>query len=305
MMEITGPDRLNVSSSIEVKIAGIRKLESITLAKEEVGSKMAGCAGCRIGTLLARVRPNLGNGVSGVFTASDGAATDAIPLSDLTAGWLVHSSSSASDLPVSLGGPLRVVFPEGSRVTSICGKPTPLTLKGVVRLELYSSFELRDAKLNQELSVRAPQMITEMEHEHMASLLAFARLHGGIANPAAVAIEGLDARGLTLRITDELTGAVKEQLLVPFPRPLESAQDVATLFVEMHRAAFASLPFGFKLRSRYYTEPTTVALRKGIGALKNSPSTAAPAVAVTAIIVAAAGMLLLRVAGRMRMRGGI
>lgn len=298
-MEITGPDRLNVSSSIELKIAGIRKVESITLAKEEVGSKLAGCAGCRIGTLLARVRPNLGNGVSGVFTASDGAATDPIPLSDLTTGWLVHSSPTASELPGSLGGPLRVVFPEGSRVTSICGKSTPLSLKGAMRLELYSAFELKDATLHQEISARAPQMITEMEQEHMASLLAFAKLHGGVARPTNVAVEGLDARGLTLRVTDELSGVVTDQVLVPFPRPLESMDDVAELFVEMHRAAFAALPFSFKLRSRYYSEPATVALRKALKAACSSP-TAVPVAAAAAIAVAAAGVLLLRTAGRMR-----
>ena len=301
-MEITGPDRLNVSSSIEVKVAGIRKLESVELSTEEVGSKMAGCAACRIGTLLARVRPNLGNGISGLFVASDGAATDSIPLEDLSSGWLVHTSPTASDLPSSLGGPLRVVYPEGSHVTSICGKPTPLNLKGVVRLELYSEFELKDAKLNQELSKRAPQMMAEMEDEHMATLLAFARLHGGVERPTNVALGGLDARGLTLRVTDELTGAVQDQLLVPFPRPLESVQDVSGLFQQMHRVAFATLPFAFKLRSRYYTEPVTVALRK----ICQMPAPKMLPVAVATVAVAAGGVLVLCAAGRpwgrMRMR---
>ena len=143
------------------------------------------------------------------------------------------------------------------------------------------------------------QAVAQMEQEHMASLLAFAKLHGGVARPTNVAVEGLDARGLTLRVTDELSGVVTDQVLVPFPRPLESMDDVAELFVEMHRAAFAALPFSFKLRSRYYSEPATVALRKALKAACSSP-TAVPVAAAAAIAVAAAGVLLLRTAGRMR-----
>jgi len=293
-MEITGPERLNVSSSITVKIAGIQKLESVTLAKEAVGAKLAGCAACQIGTLLARVRPNLGNGVSGVFTASDGATTEPIALCDLGTGWLVHSTSTAAELPSALGGPLRVVFPEGSRVTSICGKPTPLTLKGVMRLDLHSEFELKDAKLNQEVSTRAPSIMAEMEQEHSATLLALARIHGGVEHPASVMLAALDARGLTLRVTDKLTGAVSDQVLAPFPRPLESMQDVATMFQQMHQEAFASLPFAFKVHARYYTEPTAVAARRAYKSSSAAVSQRPAVAAATVALVAVGAALLLR-----------
>ena len=255
-MEITGPDRIHVSSSVNVTVKGLKTLSVDTLSKEELGNaKLAGCKGVSIGAILKRVRPNLGEGVSGAFVASDGATTDPIELDDLVTGWLLHSDATGAELPASLGGPLRLVYPPDSRVTSICGKSTPLTLKGVLRLELYSAYELRTATVHRELSSAAPALIASMEADHHASLLAFAKVHGAIDQPARVVIAGLDARGYTLRVTSA-TGIQHDDFLVPFPRPLGSAtRDVVAFTEEMSQQCFAKLDVRFKVRSGYYTEP--------------------------------------------------
>ena len=99
-----------------------------------------------------------------------------------------------------------------------------------------------------------------MEERHSASLLAFAKHHAGIPDPARVAIAGIDARGFTLNVTT-VDGGVHESLLAPFPRPLERAGDVLPLAMEMHATAFGSLDVRFKLHARYFTEPVVVALR--------------------------------------------
>lgn len=261
-MEITGPERLNVSSSINVGIKGLQKVESTLLAKDVVGTKLAGCKGMSVKTLLSRTRPQLGNGISGVLVASDGVITDPIALHELEQGFIVHSDASGEELPPSLGGPLRAIFPEGVAVqNSVCGTPKPINLKGVVKLELHSEFELTSAKIHKELTASAPRLIAEMEEFHKATLLAFAAVYGGdlAAMPEAVAIAALDARGFSLRVTRG--GAAECDLLAPFPRPLAAASDVFPLAMEMHRACFAALSLSFKLRSGFYTEPVVVACR--------------------------------------------
>ena len=81
-MEITGPDRLHVASSINVAAKGLAKVESLVVDGGVAGEKLSliGTHAIKIGTLLERIRPNLGNGVSGIFIADDGTATDAIEL---------------------------------------------------------------------------------------------------------------------------------------------------------------------------------------------------------------------------------
>mmetsp|Transcript_31822 Transcript_31822/g.83171 ORF Transcript_31822/g.83171 Transcript_31822/m.83171 type:complete len:288 (-) Transcript_31822:427-1290(-) len=279
-MEITGPERLHVSSSINVTVKGLQRLQAEVLSADIVGAKLAGCKAASISSLLARTRPNMGEGISGVFTASDGATTDPIAWEDLITGWIVHSSQD-SDLPPALGGPLRVVFPNGSSVTSICGKPTPLTLKGAIALKLCSAFELKDASVDRAVKSTAPQLITTIEEDHMASLLAFAKIFGGVEQPASVVLAALDARGFTLRITQAQGTAVEQ--LVPFPRPLKSVDDISTLLLEMHGAAYATLSFGFKLRAGYFSEPLLVALRNARRSPTFWPAVGASAAAATAV----------------------
>jgi hypothetical protein len=286
-MEITGPDRLRVSSSITVAAGGLQKLQCDVLSRECAGPKLVGCKATAIGTLLGKVRPSLGQGVSGVFVASDGATTDPISFGDLVTGWIVHSDPTGAALPPSLGGPLRVVYPEGSRVTSICGKPTALTLKGLVRLELYSEYELKDATIKRELDERAPELISEMEESRSASLMAFASVHGSVQWPARVVLAGLDARGFNLRVTTS-SGHVVDNVLAPYPRPLSSVDDVLCLADEMHQAAFAELGVAFKLHARYYTEPGLVAWRRVV---RKSPA-AAPALAAASVAAVVLGALI-------------
>jgi hypothetical protein len=298
-MEITGPDRLNVASSITVAAKGLQKVENAPLSEELVGSRLRGCKGTSIAKLLARTRPQLGSGVSGVFTAADGVSTDPIELGDLVKGFIIHSDAADSGLSASLGGPLRVVFPSGVKVqNSICGKPKPVNLKGVVRLDLHSEYEIKDVKVNKELTASAPRLIAELEEYHRATLLAFAKHFGGVAELGRkrISVSGLDARGFMLRVTD-IDSQVDEEVLAPFPRPLESAADVFPLAMEMHRAAYAAADFKFKLSSRYYTEPLTVAVRIGC----RSPAIVAALCATAA--VGLAGLALLRCAGGRRAQG--
>ena len=53
-------------------------------------------------------------------------------------GIIVHTKADrTSALPLELGGPIRVIFPPDVGVqAAICGKPKPVNLKGVCRLEL-------------------------------------------------------------------------------------------------------------------------------------------------------------------------
>jgi hypothetical protein len=289
-MEITGPSRLHVSSSINVSIAGLRKLEAIALTEDQVGAKLAGCKATTLGMLLARVRPGVGNGVSGVIVASDGASTKPIAMSALVQAWLVHSDPLSADLPTSLGGPLRVIFPACAGITSLCGKSTPMSLKSAVRLDLCSEYELFDPAANAELSARAPRLILLLEENHSASLLAFARSYGGVGQPARVAISALDARGLTLRVT-AADGAEVGDVLAAFPRPLSCADDVLPLVMQMHRDAYASIDLRFKLAAGYFTEPVRVAAN----AARRSPAV------LVAITLACASVATAAVAFR-RMR---
>lgn len=290
-MEIAGPDRLNISSSINVAAKGLAKAESAPLPDAVAAKKLVGCKAISLQTLLARTRPNLGNGVSGVFSAADGIMTDPITLPELVQGFIVHSDSSGAELPSSLGGPLRVVFPEGVAVqSSVCGTHmSPVNVKNVIKLELHSEYELKEQSVAKEMSNASPKIIAELEEYHKATLMALASVHGGCGMPLTVAIAGLDARGLMLRVS-ESDGGDEREILAPFPRPLVDAADVLGLVMEMHRAAFATLDWKFKLRSGYYTEPAVVACRV---ALARSPSTAAAATALAAS-AAVVGVLLLR-----------
>lgn len=285
-MEITGPDRLSVASSITVAGKGLAKVQSEIIADAVVGSKLHGCKGTSIGAIMSRLRPNLGNGVSGVFTASDGVQTDPIELDQLVKGYILHTDASGAELPTSLGGPLRVIFPTGIAIQdSVCGTPKPVNVKGVIRLELHSEYELQELKVSQDICAQAPQMILTLEEMHMASLLAFARTFGGILQPAKVAVTGLDARGLTLCVTSS-SGVVSEDLLAPFPRPLHSVSDVMLMVMEMHRTAFSEVDVAFKLRSRYYTEPIVVAARV---ALRSPHFNTVAAIALVTVGVASLG----------------
>ena len=292
-MEITGPERASVQSSINVTVKGLAKVESIALDDAVVGKKLAGCKGISIRTLLARVRPQMGNGVSGTFVAADGAATEPIEFDELVRGWLVHSDSSGGDLPASLGGPLRVVYPSGCAIQStVCKtKTSPVNLKGAVRLELSSAFELTDQKTAKALSSSAPLLILDLERNHTATLRAIARHHCGVRQhfPTRVAITALDARGLTLSVTSA-SGEVTDGLLAPFPRPLSDVTDVLPLAMEMHDEAFAALPATFKLAAGYYTEPLEVACRRALKTALKSPH--APLFAALATAAAAVGLAI-------------
>lgn len=299
-MEIAGPDRLNVSSSINVTAKGLAKAESVLLPSDVLSKngKLAGCKAATLKTLLTRTRPNLGNGVSGVLTAADGVSTDPISFSELIQGYIVHSDGTGSELPEALGGPLRAVFPDGVAIqSSVCGTPKPVNLKGLVKLELHSDYELKECSVARELTSAGPKIIAELEEYHSASLIAFGRVHGGVALPSAVAVAGLDARGLMLRITAP-GGGEQTEALAPFPRPLANAADVLPLVLEMHRVAYAQLNWRFKIHSRYYTEPAAVACRVAL----RSPSNVAAATALLAG-TAAAAVLLLRSGRNLKARG--
>ena len=258
-LEIVGPERLSVSRSISVSAKGLKTLES---APTPVSGKLAGCVGASVGALLAKVVGECGDGVSGIFEAADGASTNPIAMHELVQGVVLHSDPSGAALPEKLGGPLRVVFPEGVAVQdSVCKtKQSSINLKMAVKLTLSSQFELKDAKLAQELSGIAPKAILELEQEHAATVLAMAAHYGGVADATAANIRALDARGFTFALTTA-DGAERDGVLAPFPRPLEAGTDMAAqlaqLVAEMRAAAFSALGLRYRLRSykRRYVDP--------------------------------------------------
>ena len=82
------------------------------------GKKLAGCRGVPIASLLPTGIDTLTQPTA-VITAVDGLVTSPISLTDLRLGVLVHSCSDSSPLPLEMGGPLRVWFPDGLAVRSI------------------------------------------------------------------------------------------------------------------------------------------------------------------------------------------
>ena len=136
------------SKSVQLDLATLRKLEPVDTS--QITSRLAGCTGATISSVLSRALPGYARTIaSGDFVASDGVQTDPIPLADLEQGVLVHSQagrpsspafSVTNELPPKLGGPLRVVYPDGCAVQSaVCGTPKPVNLKGVVKLQLHAA----------------------------------------------------------------------------------------------------------------------------------------------------------------------
>jgi hypothetical protein len=254
-MEIVPPERLAVSGSISVGAKGIRGLEATPI----VEGKLAGCKGCSVGSLLSRVTRVRGDpGISGIFVGADGFKTEPIAMEELVQGLIVHSDSAGDELPAKLGGPLRVVFPDGikSQTCKVDGQPMAVNVKGCARLVLSSSFEATDASLTHELNELGPRIMLELNERERdprsnaaGSLAAFATHFAGLADVTAASVTALDARGLTLTVTVETVLRVeKAGVLVPVPRPLGSAADVSTYLAEMQRASFKALGLGFRLR---------------------------------------------------------
>jgi hypothetical protein len=262
-MELSGPDRLNVTSSLTLTVKGLTKLESKTLPAGVGGSKLVGCKAIALSTLLERVRPNLGNGVSGIFTASDGVVTDPISFDELVKGFIVHSDAQGGALSQGLGGLLRLVFPDGVAVqAAVCGTPKAVNLKGVIKLELKSTFEVEQLAVAKQLAASAPSIILYLEEHHGPKLLAIAYhlgCHlGSREQPVEkVRIMGLDARGLMLRVVrlGGTRGGTEGELLAPFPRPLVDGADIVPLTFEMHARACAALGWRFRMRHHDYISP--------------------------------------------------
>ena len=258
-MELSGPDRLNVTSSLTLTVKGLTKLESKTLPAGVGGSKLVGCQAIALSTLLERVRPNLGNGVSGIFTASDGVITEPISFDELVKGFIVHSDAQGGALSQNLGGLLRLVFPDSVAVqAAVCGTPKAVNLKGVIKLELKSTFEVEQLAVAKQLAAAAPSIILYLEEHHGPKLLAIACHLGCHLGPREQPVEkvrimGLDARGLMLRVVR--LGGMEGELLAPFPRPLVDGADIVPLTFEMHAHAFAALGWRFRLRHHDYTSP--------------------------------------------------
>lgn len=265
-MELSGPDRLNVTSSLTLTVKGLTKLESKTLPAGVGGSKLVGCQAIALSTLLERVRPNLGNGVSGIFTASDGVVTDPISFDELVKGFIVHSDAQGGALSQGLGGLLRLVFPDGVAVqAAVCGTPKAVNLKGVIKLELKSTFEVEQLAVAKQLAASAPSIILYLEEHHGPKLLAIAYHLGCHLGPREQPVEkvrimGLDARGLMLRVVRPggpggTQGGTEGELLAPFPRPLVDGADIVPLTFEMHARACAALGWRFRMRHHDYISP--------------------------------------------------
>jgi hypothetical protein len=264
-MELSGPDRLNVTSSLTLTVKGLTKLESKTLPAGVGGSKLVGCQAIALSTLLERVRPNLGNGVSGIFTASDGVVTDPISFDELVKGFIVHSDAQGGALSQGLGGLVRLVFPDGVAVqAAVCGTPKAVNLKGVIKLELKSTFEVEQLAVAKQLAASAPSIILYLEEHHGPKLLAIAYHLGCHLEPREQPVEkvrimGLDARGLMLRVVrpggTKGLGGTEGELLAPFPRPLVDGADIVPLTFEMHARACAALGWRFRMRHHDYISP--------------------------------------------------
>ena len=231
-------------------------------AEHACGPKLAGCQA----TLLSKLLVELMNidlicGVSGIFTASDGAKTDAVDACELGLGLVVHSDASGQELPKSLGGPLRIIFPCDVAVqAAICGTPKPVNLKMCVRLDLLPVYAVTDMALERALAASASRIVSHMNGDHLDSLAAYAAAHA-LANAATCGYAhgdvlgckmlGLDTRGFTLRV--HVRAAIAPlTVLIPYPQKLVKAAEVRKLAVTMHHEAYAALGFGYRLRAGYY-----------------------------------------------------
>ena len=111
---------------------------------------------------------------------------------------------------------------------------------------------VKEAKLHAALVKMGPRVISHMNDDHPESLKAYAVHYAGLADASSAKMVGMDARGFTLKVTRAAPADV-EEVLVTYPRPLESAGDVCKLAVEMHFAAFKALGLKYRLTNGYYT----------------------------------------------------
>ena len=85
--------------------------------------------------------------------------------------------------------------------------------------QLHSEYELKEQSVAKEMSNASPKIIAELEEYHKATLMALASVHGGCGMPLTVAIAGLDARGLMLRVSESDGGDERDGTVsTPFGR---------------------------------------------------------------------------------------
>jgi len=129
---------LAASHTRELSLAELKRLESVVLPPE---SFLSGFIGVPFAQLLEPSTEIL-TGTSAILVASDGLETEAIGLSALVRGVLVHSTADGAPLPASQGGPFRAWFPEGVATTGNgCGQPGcgGMSVKGVTELRVRSA----------------------------------------------------------------------------------------------------------------------------------------------------------------------
>lgn len=101
------------------------------------------------------------------------------------------------------------------------------------------------------LAKSATRIITHMNDDHSDSLLAYAHHYAGLKDAKAATMSGLNVDGfiLSAKLKD---GTVKQNVLIPYSSPLESAAGVRKLAVSMHFEAYNKLGHLYKFRNNFY-----------------------------------------------------
>ena len=101
------------------------------------------------------------------------------------------------------------------------------------------------------LAKSATRVITHMNDDHADSLLAYATYYAGFKDAKSAKMSGLTVEGFVLDVTLE-DGSIKENVLIPYTTPLESAAAVRKIAVAMHFEAYNELGLTYKIRHNFY-----------------------------------------------------
>jgi len=244
---VANMELLLCSESTAVPLAAVRGAPSYVVPAE-LSPKLAGCTGALISAIFPPISPHL----VGVLIASDGLVTQPILASELVQGVLLHTAADGSAL-----SNMRAWFPPGIAV-----QPSPckthvsaVNVKGVIACVVVEK-DVADA-----LAMSEARIISHMNTDHADSLVAFARVFGGLPDAGSTTLTGVNVAGFSMCVTLSKSKETSS-LLVRYSRPVRAASEIRSIAVEMHQAAYSALGLRYRLSQGYYLKTVAMAMRE-------------------------------------------
>lgn len=110
---------------------------------------------------------------------------------------------------------------------------------------------MASSTLDEELQNHAVRVITHMNEDHSDSVLAYAHYYAKLPTAVAACLTGLNSKGFVLT-ADLSDGTIKENIFIPYNKPLQSAKGIRKIAVAMHFEAFHGMGFCYKISKNYY-----------------------------------------------------